>query len=63
LYSPRAIEALNLAREQHHQEAVSKPEMLMWQDYLEGNDQGNPCPKCGAGLRHGEAVIFQKQAA
>lgn len=63
LYSPRSIEALNSAREQHNQEAVGKLEMLMWQDYLEGNDQSNPCPKCGAGLRHGEAVRFQKQAA
>jgi hypothetical protein len=63
LYSPRSIEALNSAREQHSQDAVSKPEMLMWQDYLEGNDKSKPCPKCGAGLRHGEAVRFQKQAA
>ncbi len=63
LYSPRAIDSLNTAREQHHQKAVSKPEMLMWQDYLENKEQSNTCPKCGAGLQHKEAIRFQKQAA
>ena len=63
LYNPRAIEALNIAREQHQQTAVSKPEMLMWQSYLENIGECNTCPKCGARLRHGEAVKFQKQTA
>jgi hypothetical protein len=63
LYSPRAVDALNIARALHNQKAVTKPEMLVWQDYLEGKEQSNICPKSGAGLRHEEAVRFQKHAA
>ncbi len=63
LYSPRAINSLNAAREQRQQATVTKPIMLMWQDYLEGKDQGSFCQKCGASLIHGEAVKSQKQAA
>ena len=63
LYSPRAIKALNAARELHQQDIVTKPMMLMWQEYLEGKDQGSFCQKCGASLMHGEAVKYQKQAA
>lgn len=63
LYSPRAIKALNTARKQHKQKAVAKPEVLMWQGYLEGKEQSHICPKCGAELKHGEAIKFQKQAA
>ena len=63
LYNARAISALNVAREQHQQTAVSKPEILMWQSYLENKDQCNTCPKCGATLRHGEVVRFQKHVA
>jgi hypothetical protein len=36
LYSPRAVDALNIARALHNQKSVTKPEMLVWQDYLEG---------------------------
>jgi len=63
LYSPRSINALNSAKSEHHQNPVSKPEMLMWQEYLEGLDRLKPCPKCGAGLKHGEEVKFQRQIA
>lgn len=63
LYNPRAREALNIARELHQEEAVTEPKQLLWQDYLENNEQDIRCSVCGAALHHAEAVTFKKQVA
>lgn len=56
LYSSACREALNKAREDHGQIAVTEREILRWQTYMASRDGVPTCPRCAAPLERAEKL-------
>lgn len=62
LYSASCRAQLNVARRAHGQHAVTKRQVLLWQNYMAERDDCPVCSECGGALHYGMSVKRQRVA-